>query len=146
MASDETMEDISGINFLKPVFNASQAVEELFAKFPEEWQSKYGCIIDFINKQTTTLVVANMFPAKTKKIQSNIINIILAALGSFSITEDLLKDWLEDVPNFISQTQSNNNFATLEDIDSAHEFSLEAVDVLRKLYKFEENVYDELED
>lgn len=142
MASDETIEDISGINFLMPIMNATKAIEKLFEKFPE----KYDYITDLVHKDTVTLVVINMFPAKTKENQSNIIDSILTALGSFATAETLLKDCLEDTPDFISYAQPNDNFITLEDIDSTHKLVLKAMDVLRKLYKFEEKAYDGLKD
>lgn len=145
MLNFRTTEDISGIKFVEPIKNSTDAVNELFNKFTNSWQKEnYRPAMEMMFDGIKYATILNVIIAKDKHEELYKLQILNEIYLNIAAVEDLLQDCLDEPPEFVGKTD-RKKVVTLEDIENVHELLLATLKAIENLKEFEEENFDRLD-
>lgn len=144
MLKFRTTEEISGIKFLDLIKDSTDAVGELFNKFPNSWQkNSYKSIMLTMFDSIKFATLVNVTIAKTKHEEVDKLQILDEIHIYIEAIKDLLQIYLDNPPEFVGKTD-RKKVVTLENIKNTQKLLLETLKALENLRKFEVKTLDKL--
>lgn len=136
MLKFRTTEEISGIKFLDPIRDSTNAVGELFNKFSNNWKkTNYKTIMLAMFRAIKQATILNVTFAKSKLEEADKLKILGEVYDDIAEVEDLFHLYLDEP--YMDIVEIDSKTVTLEEIKNVHERLLETLDILERLTRFE---------